>query len=81
MAMIDEWSAGCLRQQLRVDKALRSGRTRRLPRSPLAGLPRRSRRPWIEGAQISVRPPQAAVGIAPGLMEVVMTRKDHCHGT
>ena len=53
MAMIDEWSAGCLRQQLRVDKALRSGRTRRLPR--------RSRRPWIEGAQISVRPPQAAV--------------------
>ncbi|EGF50680.1 hypothetical protein [Actinomyces sp. oral taxon 170] len=61
MAMIDEWSAGCLRQQLRVDKALRSGRTRRLPRSPLAGLPRRSRRPWIEGAQISVRPPQAAV--------------------
>ena len=53
--------AGSLRQQLRVDKALRSGRTRRLPRSPLAGLPRRSNRPWIEGAQISVRPPQAAV--------------------
>ena len=61
--------AGSLRQQLRVDKALRSGRTRRLPRSPLAGLPRRSRRPWIEGAQISVRPPQAADRAVPGHWE------------
>ena len=61
--------AGSLRQQLRVDKALRSGRTRRLPRSPLAGLPRRSRRPWIEGAQISVRPPQAADRSVPGHWE------------
>ena len=61
--------AGSLRQQLRVDKALRSGRTRRLPRSPLAGLPRRSNRPWIEGAQISVRPPQAADRAVPGHWE------------
>ena len=29
--------AGCLRQQLRVDKALRSGRTWRLPRLVLNG--------------------------------------------
>lgn len=61
--------AGSLRQQLRVDKALRSGRTRRLPRSPLAGLARRSNRPWIEGAQISVRPPQAADRAVPGHWE------------
>lgn len=32
--------AGSLRAQLRVDKALRTGRTRRIPRSPLAGLPK-----------------------------------------
>ncbi len=29
--------AGGLRAQLRVEKALRTGRTRRIPRSPLAG--------------------------------------------
>lgn len=61
--------AGSLRQQLKVDKALRSGRTRRLPRSPLAGLPRRSNRSWIEGARISARPPEADDRAVPGHWE------------
>ena len=52
-----------------VDKALRSGRTRRLPRSPLAGLPRRSNRLWIEGARISARPPEADDRAVPGHWE------------
>ena len=54
--------AGCLRQQLRVDKALRSGRARRLPRLPLAGLPRRSRRPWIEGPRSACTRPRSTTG-------------------
>jgi len=61
--------AGSLRQQLRVDKALRSGRTRRLPRSPLTGLPRRSNRSWIEAARISARPPEADDRAVPGHWE------------
>ena len=61
--------AGSLRQQLKVDKALRSGRTRRLPRSPPAGLPRRSNRSWIEGARISARPPEADDRAVPGHWE------------
>ena len=61
--------AGSLRRQLKVDKALRSGRTRRLPRSPLAGLPRRSNRSWIEGARISARPPEADDRAVPGHWE------------
>ncbi|WP_303323772.1 IS30 family transposase [Actinomyces radicidentis] len=62
--------AGSLRAQLRVEKALRSGRTSRLPRSPLAGLPSPSRgRSWIAGATFSLRPAQAADRAVPGHWE------------
>ncbi|WP_341353355.1 hypothetical protein [Rhodococcus aetherivorans] len=37
---------GTLRHELTVVKALRSGRTTRVPRSK---LPARSKRPWLEG--------------------------------
>ena len=81
MAMIDEWSAGCLRQQLRVDKALRSGRTRRLPRSPLAACPADQGAPGSKGPRSVCARPRPLSESPRGLMEVVMTRKDHCHGT
>ncbi|MBS3182451.1 IS30 family transposase [Leucobacter sp. Marseille-Q4368] len=42
-----------LRHELPVEKALRSGRTGRVPQSK---LPRRSNRPWLEGARLSNRP-------------------------
>jgi len=61
--------AGSLRSQLRVDKALRTGRTRRVPRSPLAGLPRPRGKSWIQGATISLRPPQADDRAVPGHWE------------
>lgn len=62
--------AGALRTQLRTDKALRSGRTRRIPRSPLAGLPAPSRgKSWIQGATFSLRPAQAADRAVPGHWE------------
>lgn len=62
--------AGSLRAQLRTEKALRSGRTARLPRSPLAGLEGPSRgKSWIAGAQISLRPPTAADRAVPGHWE------------
>ena len=61
--------AGSLRAQLRVDKALRTGRTRRIPRSPLAGLPKPRGKSWIQGATISLRPPQADDRAVPGHWE------------
>ena len=62
--------AGSLRAQLRTDKALRSGRTRRVARSPLAGLPAPDRgRSWIQGATFSLRPPAAADRAVPGHWE------------
>ena len=61
--------AGSLRAQLRVEQALRSGRTKRVPRSPLAGLARPSRRSWIEGARITDRPPAADDRAVPGHWE------------
>lgn len=57
---------GGLRHELTVEKALRSGRTARLPQSR---LPRRSNRPWIEGARLSDRPAQAADRAVPGHWE------------
>lgn len=60
---------GALRQELKRDKALRSGRTSRIPRSRLAGLPGRGRRTWVEGAEISTRPPIAADRAIPGHWE------------
>ena len=61
--------AGSLRAQLRVEKALRTGRTRRIPRSPLAGLPKPRGKSWIQGATISLRPPQADDRAVPGHWE------------
>ena len=50
--------AGSLRSQLRVEKALRTGRTRRIPRSPLAGLPKPRGKSRIPGRhhQVCARP-------------------------
>ena len=61
--------AGSLRAQLRVEGALRTGRTRRIPRSPLAGLPEPRGKSWIQGATISLRPPQADDRAVPGHWE------------
>ena len=61
--------AGSLRAQLRVEKALRTGRTRRIPRSPLAGLPKPRGKSWIRGATISLRPPEADDRAVPGHWE------------
>ena len=55
--------AGALRHELSVEKALRSGRKTRLPRSKLAP---RSRRPWVGQAPISQRPAEVADRAIPG---------------
>ena len=57
---------GALRQELTIVKALRSGRTSRLPRSK---LPARSNRPWLEGARLTDRPAEAADRAVPGHWE------------
>ncbi len=57
---------GALRHELTVVKALRTGRTGRIPQSR---LPRRSNRPWLEGARISDRPPAVADRAVPGHWE------------
>ncbi|GAB3929951.1 IS30-like element ISCg2 family transposase [Microlunatus endophyticus] len=48
--------AGALRHELTVEKALRSGRTSRRPRSK---LPARTNRSWIGNATITARPAEA----------------------
>ena len=60
--------AGSLRSQLRVEKALRTGRTRRIPRSPPAGEARaQGQGAGYRGATISMRPPPGATtGPFPG---------------
>jgi IS30 family transposase len=57
---------GALRQELSVLKALRSGRTSRLPQSR---LPARAKRPWLDGARLSQRPAQADDRAVPGHWE------------
>ena len=58
---------GSLRDELKVEKALRSGRTRRRPRS---ALPSRGNRSWIgEQAHISQRPPEVSDRAVPGHWE------------
>ena len=57
---------GALRQELKVAKALRSGRTARIPASK---LPAKSNRPWLEGHHISTRPVEAEDRAVPGHWE------------
>ncbi|MGJ6979621.1 IS30 family transposase [Aestuariimicrobium soli] len=57
---------GSLREELRIDKALRSGRTHRIPHSK---LPPRTGRPWLQGHHISTRPAEAADRAIPGHWE------------
>jgi IS30 family transposase len=57
---------GALRQELAVVKALRSGRTGRLPASK---LPPRNTRPWLEGARLSDRPAEVTDRAVPGHWE------------
>jgi IS30 family transposase len=55
-----------LRHELTVVKALRSGRTARLPQSK---LPARSNRPWLDGARLSERPAEVEDRAVPGHWE------------
>lgn len=57
---------GALRQELLVTKALRSGRTGRVPQSR---LPRKSNRPWLDGARLSDRPAEVEDRAVPGHWE------------
>ncbi len=57
---------GALRHELTVVKALRSGRTSRVPQSK---LPRRSSRPWLEGARLVDRPAEVTDRAVPGHWE------------
>lgn len=57
---------GALRHELTVEKALRSGRTGRVPQSK---LPPRSNRPWLDGARLSDRPAEVEDRAVPGHWE------------
>ena len=59
-------TAGALRHELTVEKALRSGRTRRRARSK---LPARRNRSWIGDATIGARPAEASDRAIPGHWE------------
>lgn len=59
---------GSLRQELRLERALRSGRTSRLPRSRLAAG-RGEGKSWVEGCEISLRPAEADDRAVPGHWE------------
>ena len=58
---------GALRQELTLEKALHTGRTRRKPRSMLPE--RRGAKSWVDGAHISQRPAEAEDRALPGHWE------------
>lgn len=58
---------GALRDEVRVEAALRSGRSRRKPKSRMPPRPRG--KSWVEGCGISERPPEAADRAVPGHWE------------
>lgn len=58
---------GSLRQELAVEMALRSGRTRRRPASRMPSRPRGGS--WVDGCEISLRPPEAEDRAVPGHWE------------
>lgn len=58
---------GALRQELKLEKALHTGRTRRRPRSILP--PRQGKKTWVDGARISDRPAEVADRAVPGHWE------------
>ena len=57
---------GALRHELTVVKALRSGRTGRIPQSK---LPARNSRPWLDGARLTDRPAEVDDRAVPGHWE------------
>ncbi|MDV2476192.1 IS30 family transposase [Rhodococcus zopfii] len=57
---------GALRHELTVVKALRTGRSKRMPRSK---LPARNTRPWLDGARLSDRPAEVNDRAVPGHWE------------
>jgi len=58
---------GSLRQELALEKALRSGNNRRKPHS---ALPQKGRnKSWVDGCEISVRPPEIEDRAIPGHWE------------
>lgn len=57
---------GSLRQELAREKALRSGRTARIPRSR---FPKGLKKTWVEGCAISARPPEVEDRSVPGHWE------------
>lgn len=59
---------GALRQELKLEKALRSGRKSRLPQSKLAAK-RGQGHSWVEGCEISLRPPEVEDRAVPGHWE------------
>lgn len=58
---------GALREELKLEKALRSGRKNRIPRSSLP--PKSSGKSWVEGCEITLRPPEAEDRAVPGHWE------------
>ena len=69
--------AGSLREALKRECALRSGRQERRPASK---LPRKSNRPWLSDAMITDRPPEACDRKVPGHWEGDLVVDSHGGG-